>query len=121
MTTDDKIINEKLKHDIKREAAKITESFSGRIDKYKYLTGEEILFSNQKQMLQQAKFRCCLSGKAFEKQTIIKLVCQSLNLSNKIDELNQIKNLFLQNQFNDFITEKLKEDKQLQKNINKTI
>ena len=48
MTTDDKIINEKLKHDIKREAAKITESFSGRIDKYKYLAGEEILFSNQK-------------------------------------------------------------------------
>ena len=114
MTTDDKIINEKLKHDIKREAAKITESFSGRIDKYKYLAGEEILFSNQKQMLQQAKFRCCLSGKAFEKQTIIKL-------SNKINELNQIKNLFLQNQLNGFITEKLKEDKQLQKNINKTI
>ena len=119
MATDDKIINEKLKHDIKREASKITTSFSSKTDKYKYLTG--ILLSNQNQMLQQAKFRYCLSGKAFEKQTIIKLVCQSLNLSNKIDELNQIKNLFLQNQLNDFITEKLKEDKQLQKNINKTI
>ena len=78
MTTDDKIINENLKHDITREAAKITESFSGKIGKYKYLTGKEILFSNQKQMLQQAKFRCCLSGKAFEKQTIIKFACQSL-------------------------------------------
>ena len=40
MTLDDKIRDEKLKHDINREAAKIS---SGKINKYEYLTGEEIL------------------------------------------------------------------------------
>ena len=120
MATDDKIINEKLKHDIKREASKITISFSSKTDKYKYLTG--ILLSNQNQMLQQAKFRYCLSGKAFEKQTNKQVVVtKSLNLSNKINELSQIKNIFLQNQLNDFITDKLKEVKRLHNNINKMI
>ena len=120
MATDDKIINEKLKHDIKREALKITTSFSSKTDKYKYLTG--ILLSNQNQMLQQAKFRYCLSGKAFEKQTNKQVVVtKSLNLSNKINELSQIKNIFLQNQLNDFITDKLKEVKRLHNNINKMI
>ena len=120
MATDDKIINEKLKHDIKREASKITTSFSSKTDKYKYLTG--ILLSNQNQMLQQAKFRYCLSGKAFEKQTNKQVVVtKSLNLSNKINELSQIKNIFLQNQLNDFITDKLKEFKRLHNNINKMI
>ena len=120
MATDDKIINEKLKHDIKREALKITTSFSSKTDKYKYLTG--ILLSNQNQMLQQAKFRYCLSGKAFEKQTNKQVVVtKSLNLSNKINELSQIKNIFLQNQLNDFITDKLKEFKRLHNNINKMI
>ena len=120
MTTDDKIINEKLKHDIKREASKITTSFSSKTDKYKYLTG--ILLSNQNQMLQQAKFRYCLSGKAFEKQTNKQVVVtKSLNLSNKINELSQIKNIFLQNQLNDFIKDKLKEVKRLHNNINKMI
>ena len=120
MTTDDKIINEKLKHDIKREALKITTSFSSKTDKYKYLTG--ILLSNQNQMLQQAKFRYYLSGKAFEKQTNKQVVVtKSLNLSSKINELSQIKNIFLQNQLNDFITDKLKEVKRLHNNINKMI
>ena len=120
MATDDKIINEKLKHDIKREALKITTSFSSKTDKYKYLTG--ILLSNQNQMLQQAKFRYCLSGKAFEKQTNKQVVVtKSLNLSNKINEFSQIKNIFLQNQLNDFITDKLKEVKRLHNNINKMI
>ena len=120
MATDDKIINEKLKHDIKREALKITTSFSSKTDKYKYLTG--ILLSNQNQMLQQAKFRYCLSGKAFEKQTNKQVVVtKSLNLSSKINELSQIKNIFLQNQLNDFITDKLKEVKRLHNNINKMI
>ena len=29
---------------------------SGKIDKYKYLTGEEILPSNQQQIIEQSKF-----------------------------------------------------------------
>ena len=42
---------------------------SGKIDKYKYLTGEEILPSNKKQIIEQAKFTYSSLGKAFEKQT----------------------------------------------------
>ena len=42
---------------------------SGKIDKYKYLTGEEILPSNQKQIMAQAKFTYFPLRKAFEKQT----------------------------------------------------
>ena len=43
MTIDDKIRDEKLQYDINREAAK-TSAFSSReIEKYEYLTGEEIL------------------------------------------------------------------------------
>ena len=47
MTVDDKIIDEKIQNDINREAAKIAALSSGKIDKYEYLTGEEILPSDQ--------------------------------------------------------------------------
>ena len=43
MTIDDKIKDEKLQYEITREAAKVSALSSGKIDKYKYLTGEEIL------------------------------------------------------------------------------
>ena len=36
---------------------------------YEYLSGEEILPSNQQQMIEQAKFTYSSLGKAFEKQT----------------------------------------------------
>ena len=41
---------------------------SGKIDKYEYLTGEELLPSNQRQILEQGKFTNSPLGKAFEKQ-----------------------------------------------------
>ena len=44
MTIDNQIKDEKLQYDINREAAKI--------DKYEYLKGEEILPSNQKQIIE---------------------------------------------------------------------
>ena len=44
-TIDDQIEDEKLQYVINGEAAKIS---SDKIDKYEYLTGEEILPSNQK-------------------------------------------------------------------------
>ena len=47
MTTDGKIRDEKLQYDINREAAKISELWSAKIEKYKYPTGDEILPSNQ--------------------------------------------------------------------------
>ena len=43
MTMNDKIRNEKLQHDIDRATAKISALSSGKIDKYEYLTSEEIL------------------------------------------------------------------------------
>ena len=56
MTIDDKIRDEKLQYDINREAAKIPALSSGKIDKYEYLTGEEILPRDQKRAIEQAKF-----------------------------------------------------------------
>ena len=47
MIIDDQIIDEKLQYDINREAGKILALSSGKIDKYEYLTGEDILQSNQ--------------------------------------------------------------------------
>ena len=68
MTIDDQIRDEKLQYDINREAAKISALSSGKIHKYEYLTGEDILPSNQQQIIEQAKFTYSLLGKAFEKQ-----------------------------------------------------
>ena len=64
-----KIKGEKLQCDINREAAKISALSSDKIDKYEYLTGEEISPSNQLQIIEQAKFTYSPLGKAFEKQT----------------------------------------------------
>ena len=68
MTIEDQIKDEKLQYDINREAAKISALSSGKIDKYEYLTGEQILPSNQQQIIQQAKFTYSPLGKALEKQ-----------------------------------------------------
>ena len=56
MTINDQIRDEKLQYDINREAAKISALSSNKCNKYEYLTGEEILPFNQKQMIQQATF-----------------------------------------------------------------
>ena len=69
MTINDQIRDEKLQYDISREAAKISALSSGKIHKYEYLTGEDILPSNQQQITEQAKFTYSPLGKAFEKQT----------------------------------------------------
>ena len=69
MTIENQIKDEKLQYDINREAAKISALSSGKIDKYEYLAGEEILPSNQQQIIESAKFADSPLGKAFEKQT----------------------------------------------------
>ena len=68
MATNDQIRDEKLQHDVNREAAKISALSSGKIHKYEYLTGEDILPSNQQQIIQQARFTYSPLEKAFEKQ-----------------------------------------------------
>ena len=64
----EQIRDEKLQYDINREAAKISALSSGKIHKYEYLTGEDILPSNQQQIIEQARFNYSPLGKAFEKQ-----------------------------------------------------
>ena len=68
MTINDQIMDEKLQYDISREATKIAVLLSRKIHKYEYLTGEDILPSNQQQIIEQAKFTYSPLGKAFEKQ-----------------------------------------------------
>ena len=67
MTIDYKIRDKKLQYDINRKA-KISVLSSGKIGILGYLTGEQILPSNQRQIIEQAKFTYTPSGKAFEKQ-----------------------------------------------------
>ena len=68
MVINDQIRDEKLQYDINREAAKISALSSGKIHKYEYLTGEDMLPSNKQQIIELAKFTYSPLGKAFEKQ-----------------------------------------------------
>ena len=68
MAINDQIGDEKLQYDIDREAAKISALSSPKIRKYEYLTDEDLLPSNQQQIIEQTKFTYSPLGKAFEKQ-----------------------------------------------------
>ena len=68
MTINDQIRDEKLQYDIDRKAAEISAKSSGKLHKYEYLTGEEILPSNQQQIIEQAKLTYSPLGKDFKKQ-----------------------------------------------------
>ena len=68
MTINDQIRDEKIQYDINGEAAKISALSPGKIHKYEYLTGEDILPSNQQQIIQEAKFTYSPLENAFEKQ-----------------------------------------------------
>ena len=63
------IRDEKLQYDINKEAGKISTLSSGKIDKYEYLTYEEILAPDQRRVIGQAQFAYSPLGKDFEKQT----------------------------------------------------
>ena len=78
-------------YDINREAAKISALSSGKLDKYEYLTGEEILPSNQQQIIQQAKFTYSPLGKALEKQ--IKIIKDQGEKQTKAIQDNQLVNI----------------------------
>ena len=87
MTINNQIRDEKLQYDINREAAKISALSSGKIHKYEYLTGEDILPSNQQQIIEQAKFTYSPLRKAFEKQ--IKTIEDQGQI--QVDVLNTLK------------------------------
>ena len=68
---DDKFRNEKLQYNINIESSKILEkkSLSSRkIDKYEYLTGEEILLPDRRRVIEETKLANSPLRKAFEKQ-----------------------------------------------------
>ena len=52
MSINDQIRGEKLQYDINREAAKVSALSSGKILRYEDLTGEELLSSNQQQIIE---------------------------------------------------------------------
>ena len=58
-----------MQYNINRKTAKISALLSGKTDKYEHLTGEEILPSNQRQIILKAMFTYTPLGKTFEKQT----------------------------------------------------
>ena len=89
MATDDKIRYEKLQYNINIEVAQISALSSGKIDKYKYLAGEETLPSNWSQIIKQSTFTYSTLEKALEKQAEKQFhAIEYLDFSNKISELD---------------------------------
>ena len=62
------LLERKVKYSINREAAQISALSSVKTDKYKFHKGEEILPSDQRRRIEQAKFTCSPLDKAFENQ-----------------------------------------------------
>ena len=86
MATDDKIKDEKLQYDIDKEAGKTSVSFSSKTDKYEYLAGEEILLSDQRKVIEQAKFTYYPLRSKFQQNTFIE---EAKNELNKIKEIKK--------------------------------
>ena len=63
MTINDQIRHEKLQYDINRKATEISALSSGKIYRYEYGTGKDILPFNQQQIKEQEKFTYFLWGK----------------------------------------------------------
>ena len=122
MTNEDQIKDEKLQYDINREAAKISALSSGKIDKYEYLTGEEILPSNQQQTIQQAKFNYSPLGKALEKQrkTIEDQGEKQVDaLKTSYKKLPSIKDFVPTEKFNPEIMNEIKRIEEIEKNVDR--
>ena len=64
MTINGQIKDEKLQYNINREAAEVFALSSGKLHKYQYPTGEDIIPSNQQQIIEQTKFTCSPLGRA---------------------------------------------------------
>ena len=122
MTIEDQIKDEKLQYDINREAAKISALSSGKIDNYEYLTGEEILPSNQQQIIQQAKFNYSPLGKALEKQrkTIEDQGEKQVDaLKTSYKKLPSIKDFVPIEKFNPEIIAEIKRIQEIEKNVDR--
>ena len=97
MTIDDQIKDEKQQYNINRKAAKLSALSSGEIRKYEYLTCENVLPSNQKPLIEQAKFNYSPLGKAIEQQikTIKEQGEKQIKANKSKGKLQQLKNILL--------------------------
>ena len=86
MTNEDQIRDEKLQHDINREAAKISALSWGKIDKYEYLTGEEILPSTKQHFINKIREGEINLNEAKEEQA---------KLKSSIGEIKSTKKIFI--------------------------
>ena len=125
MTIEDQIKDEKLQYDINREAAKISALSSGKLDKYEYLTGEEILPSNQQQIIQHAKITYSPLGRALEKQrkTIEdqgkKQVVALESLKDPNKKLPSIKDFIPMENLNPEIINEIKKNEEIEKQVDR--
>ena len=121
MTIDDQISDEKLQYDINREAAKISALSSGKIHKYEYLTGEDILSSSNQQIIKQARFTYSPLHKAFNKQ----INSIKDHGEKQIKTLKSIKKLSVEDVIpnsafaTDEANEELNKIKEIEKNVNR--
>ena len=79
---DEKIKANKAEYDLDRETAKISALSSSELEKYEYLTGEDLGFKPE--VIQKAKFEYSLLGKVFNKE---------LDESDKRGILKRLKNV----------------------------
>ena len=129
MTIDDQIKDEKLQYNINREAAKISALSSGKIHKYEYLTGEDILPSSNQQIIEQARFTYSPLGKAFDKQikTIEDQGKKQVDALNTLKSDNNNKELEIKNEdivpksafASDEVEEEINKIKEIEKTIDK--
>ena len=56
-----------MQYDFNREGAKILALSSSKIEKYEYLTGEEILPSDQNRIIEKTKFTYSVLGKKIKR------------------------------------------------------
>ena len=131
ITINGHIRDEKLQYDNNKEAAKISSKSTGELRKYEYLTGEDILPSNQQQTIEQAKFTYSPLGKAFEKQ-IKTIEDQGEKQIKAIQDQRQVKTIkkyaydaedtpFISKQkeiFNELVDERLEKITDLDKKVN---
>ena len=118
MTIENQIKDEKLQYDINREAAKISALSSGKLDKYECLTGEEILPSNQQQIIEETKFTYSPLVKTIEDQEKQQAdALESLKLSDK--ELPPIKDFIPEENLNPEIINEIKTIEEEEKKVNR--
>ena len=112
MTTNDQIRDEKLQYNINRKAAEISAKSLGKFHKYEYLTGEDILQSNQQQIIEQAKQIKTIEGQGKKQVEAL----NTLKSNNQLTNEDMISKNALNN---DEGKKELDEIKEIEKNVDR--